>query len=278
MDERMKGEGIDKVGATNQTNPKSKEVVAAFFDFDKTILSTDCAGKEAEEFWDLSFNEKQWWLYIKLTFFALVIFRLYAMHVIIDGEGINKWYYWLCYDGMLYEDLKQNAKRLYQDRLKYKLYPDILKLMSWHHRQGHLVYVVSASPIHLIRPFAEDPRYKDWITGLISTEIDVNEETGRCTGRAKDESVCIGPQKAVIQTQLSKEKNIDLQQSFAYSDHHHDLEFLEAVGTPVVVNPTKQLQDIANQRHWKTMEVTMPITDTTTSKPNRFSVSEKKIR
>jgi HAD superfamily hydrolase (TIGR01490 family) len=247
----------DRSTDDDSTNNNNNNNIAAFFDFDKTILSTDCAGKEAEEFWDKSYAEQQYWLYAKLTFFAVVIFKLYSINLWVDGEGINRWYYYLCYSGMLYKDLQTNAQRLYDARLRHKLYPEILKLMQYHHDQGHLVYVVSASPIHLIRPFVNDPKYKNWITGLVSTEIDVDSTTGRCTGRTKYGHVCIGHEKSVVQKRLGEQMKIDLEKSYAYSDHHHDLEFLECVGHPVVVNPTPQLESVAQQRNWKALQVTM---------------------
>ena len=40
----------------------------------------------------------------------------------------------------------------------------------------------------------------------------------------------------------------------AYSDSHTDLPFLEAVGHPVVVNPDRELRNIAGERGWPILE------------------------
>lgn len=60
--------------------------------------------------------------------------------------------------------------------------------------------------------------------------------------------ICIGAEKERVLQRLVTEHNIDVEKSYAYSDHHHDWEFLDAVvGNPKVVNPTKELKEIANK-------------------------------
>lgn len=49
---------------------------------------------------------------------------------------------------------------------------------------------------------------------------------------------------------FAREMEIDLDHSFAYSDHHADIPLLESVGHPVAINPTKQLAACANERGW----------------------------
>jgi HAD superfamily hydrolase (TIGR01490 family) len=44
--------------------------------------------------------------------------------------------------------------------------------------------------------------------------------------------------------------NINLQDSYAYADSYGDRFFLEAVGRPVAVNPSRRLRNLANQRFW----------------------------
>ena len=45
-------------------------------------------------------------------------------------------------------------------------------------------------------------------------------------------------------------EGLDLAASWAYSDSHTDLPFLDAVGNPVAVNPDRQLRRIAAERGW----------------------------
>ena len=58
-------------------------------------------------------------------------------------------------------------------------------------------------------------------------------------------------EKADALGELAAGEGIDLDASTAYSDSASDLPFLEAVGTPVVVNPDRALRKIAAERGWQ---------------------------
>ncbi len=49
---------------------------------------------------------------------------------------------------------------------------------------------------------------------------------------------------------IAERDNLDLTESWAYSDSATDLPMLEAVGHPVVVNPDRALRRIAQMRGW----------------------------
>jgi phosphoserine phosphatase len=59
-----------------------------------------------------------------------------------------------------------------------------------------------------------------------------------------------GINKANAIKELAKVKAYDLSQSFAYSDSANDLPLLVSVGNPFIVNPNKQLQNIALKNKW----------------------------
>jgi phosphoserine phosphatase len=56
--------------------------------------------------------------------------------------------------------------------------------------------------------------------------------------------------KADAVRELAQTEGFDLDASWAYSDSHTDLPFLEAVGHPMVVNPDRRLRRIAAERGW----------------------------
>lgn len=222
--------------------------VAAFFDFDKTILATDSLSKEALVLWEMSRKQRDWVLYLKLYFVFLFVVPLYQCGL-VGGCSINRIYIGLIYRGLPVQRLHDIAKELYQSRLRHQLYPKMIELVRQHQKLGHLVIVVSASPRHLLLPFYHD--YIDIIHDLETTEVEVND-AGRCTGRCR---VCIGESKARAQERFAANHNINLSQSYAYSDHHHDEKFLEGVGTAIVVNPTPELERIAKKREWSRLDM-----------------------
>jgi hypothetical protein len=52
---------------------------------------------------------------------------------------------------------------------------------------------------------------------------------------------------------FAEEHDIDLEESYAYSDSASDLPMLRAVGHPVVVNPDDELARIAGAENWRVM-------------------------
>jgi HAD superfamily hydrolase (TIGR01490 family) len=220
---------------------------AAFFDFDKTILSTDSQGIEFEGLWNDSWAQGRYRLFCKLTWFALFWCKLYDWGW-IDGVTINRAYISQIYRGMLLQDLEENGRKLYKSVLRQQLFTRMIEKMKNHHAMGHAVIVISATPFHLLQPFVEE--YQDIVEAFLATKIEVD-----VAGRCLEGKVCIGTEKALAQHRFADALGLDLTTSFAYSDHHHDLQFLQQVKYPNVVNPTRQLKQIAKKMDWAILEV-----------------------
>ena len=59
--------------------------------------------------------------------------------------------------------------------------------------------------------------------------------------------------KAQAIRELAKREEIDLAESYAYSDSESDLPMLRAVGHPVAVNPDPALERVAREQGWRVM-------------------------
>ena len=53
--------------------------------------------------------------------------------------------------------------------------------------------------------------------------------------------------------------DIDLSESYAYSDSQTDLPMMEMVGHPVAVNPDKELRKVAEEREWPILEFQLEV-------------------
>ncbi len=120
-------------------------------------------------------------------------------------------------------------------------------LIDLHHAAGRDTYIVSASPVEIVDPFAK----AIGMTGGIGTVAEV--ESGVYTGGLA-EPFCYGRGKADAVRKLASEIGYDLEISYAYTDSVGDLPMLEAVGHPVAVNPDRGLETIATQRGWPIVE------------------------
>jgi HAD superfamily hydrolase (TIGR01490 family) len=59
--------------------------------------------------------------------------------------------------------------------------------------------------------------------------------------------------KAVAIRELAEREQIDLRESYAYSDSESDLPMLRAVGHPVAVNPDTELARVAREEGWEVL-------------------------
>ena len=120
-------------------------------------------------------------------------------------------------------------------------------LIDLHHDAGRDTYIVSASPIEIIKDFS-DAMNMTAALGTVSEIVD-----GVYTGRLA-EPFCYGPGKVIAMEKVARERNYDLSRSYAYTDSISDLPMLEAVGHPVAVNPDRELEAIARMRGWPIIE------------------------
>lgn len=120
-------------------------------------------------------------------------------------------------------------------------------LIDLHDEAGRDTYIVSASPIEIVREFA----HAVGLTGGIGTVSEIAE--GTYTGRLS-EPFCYGKGKATAISKIASERGYDLRLCYAYSDSISDLPMMELVGHPVAVNPDRALESLAYQRGWPIIE------------------------
>ncbi|MDF1595935.1 MAG: HAD-IB family hydrolase [Acidimicrobiia bacterium] len=133
------------------------------------------------------------------------------------------------------------------------VYAEALAIIDEHHRAGRKVVIISSSPEEVVRPLAVYLGVDDVIATRSKSGPD-----GRYTGEL--EFYAYGPGKAEAIREMAERESLNLEDSYAYSDSITDLPMLEAVGHPVVVNPDKELEEIATARDWQVMDFERPVT------------------
>jgi HAD superfamily hydrolase (TIGR01490 family) len=123
------------------------------------------------------------------------------------------------------------------------LLPSAMRKVEQHRKQGHVLAVLSMSPSYITRPVAE----RLGIDDVISTQLEVSG--GQFTGRVVPPA-CFGSGKVHWAEALGRLRNLDLDQSWFYTDSYSDLPMLERVGNRVIVNPDPRLRRAARQRGW----------------------------
>jgi HAD superfamily hydrolase (TIGR01490 family) len=112
-----------------------------------------------------------------------------------------------------------------------------------HRQSGHQLILVSGAPDFLITPLAEMLN----VPTLFAARLECRDAI--YTG-AVIPPLPYGKGKRELIESHAKEKGLDLASSFAYGDSPGDIEILELVGYPVVVNPIRGMARTARDRGW----------------------------
>jgi len=141
------------------------------------------------------------------------------------------------------DDLENLATEVYDRYVSPALWQGTIDIANQHIANGDEVWLVTATPSEM----AEFIAHRLGFTGALGTRAEIVDGvyTGRLIG-----SVLHGREKAKAVRELAAEQSFNLSESFAYSDSHHDIPLLEAVGNPRAINPDTLLQLRALRDHW----------------------------
>jgi len=140
-------------------------------------------------------------------------------------------------------ELETLAADVYDRYVSPALWQGTIEIAHDHLNAGEEVWLITASPSEMADLIAKRLGF----TGALGTVAQV--EDGTYTGQLVG-NLLHGQEKAVAVNALAKSQGIDLKNSYAYSDSHHDIPLLEAVGKPRVINPDTLLQVRALRDHW----------------------------
>lgn len=126
--------------------------------------------------------------------------------------------------------------------------PDMWRVVQAHRDRGHRIIVASSASPFQVNPIAREIAADH----VVCTQFEVEDGvlTGRTVGRPP-----WGPGKAAAVRALAREQDIDLTESFAYSDGNEDVPYLEAVGQPAAVCPQHDLRAEAESRGWPILDL-----------------------
>lgn len=117
--------------------------------------------------------------------------------------------------------------------------------LAQHQQAGHQVALVSGTPEFLIKPLAH---YLD-VSNVLAAQLETNEDGYTC--RVLSPYPYGEGKRRLLQT-FADSHGVDLAQSYAYGDSPGDIQALESVGHPLVVNPIRGMARIARRHRWPT--------------------------
>jgi HAD superfamily hydrolase (TIGR01490 family) len=145
--------------------------------------------------------------------------------------------------GWVERDFEERCRRWVENDILPLIVPGAHSRIARHRADGHVLAILSSSPTYVTRPIAEALGIEE----NMSTQFEVTGGlfTGRLVGPA-----CVGPGKVHWAEDLGARRQLDLGESWFYTDSYTDLPMLERVGNQVVVNPDPRLRRAAKQRGW----------------------------
>ena len=129
-----------------------------------------------------------------------------------------------------------------------RIYPQMLDEVYSHRDEGRSTFIVSAAGQ---RPGRARGDAFSGMEGGVGTSYEVDAD-GNFTGEL-DGPFMYGKGKLEGMRNFAESHDIDLTESWAYSDSASDLPMLRAVGNAVAVNPDTELAEVARAEGWQVM-------------------------
>ena len=148
-------------------------------------------------------------------------------------------------------DAVRQAGKAAAERLEDLVAPYAPALIQEHRDAGRAVVLATTTPHDLIAPLAERLNFDD----VIATRY--AEEAGVYTGKLEGEFVWANGKLASVK-RWAAQHDVDLRESYAYSDSLYDVPLLSAVGHPHAVNPDVRLLAMATVRRWPVLNLDVP--------------------
>jgi fatty acyl-CoA reductase len=231
--------------STGGLKPPTGEQVAAFFDMDGTLLSS---------------NVVETYLWLRLQEMSAAertsqVGRIGArLPGLIRAERTDRSAFLRAiyreYAGARLAGLDEIVDEVLTDHVLARLAPAAVRRVREHRAAGQPTVLITGAIRPLTRPLA--PLFDH----IVAAELGVDDR-GVCTGFL-DTSPLTGESRAAWIRDWARRNDIDLTRSYAYADSHSDLPMLEAVGRPVAVRPDVTLYRHARRHRWEIVDWASP--------------------
>jgi putative phosphoserine phosphatase/1-acylglycerol-3-phosphate O-acyltransferase len=224
----------DKLTREVRQGPSGPKV-GAFFDLDQTLL----AGFSATAF----FRERL--LSGRMSPRELGESLLGALSFAVGRTGFSGFVAatTAAYRGLAESVMEEIGEEVFEKHLAASIYPESRALVRAHQEMGHTVAIISSATRYQAEPLARELG----IEHVLCTELEVQD--GFFTGKVVHPT-CYGEGKAHAAIGLAGSHDVELGESYFYTDSHEDLPLLNVVGRPRPLNPNGRLAQTAKERQW----------------------------
>lgn len=222
---------------------KKNGTAAAFYDLEGTLVSTNLVhtlafyARRQQGVWQTA--KKSVGTLAKLPFFGIT--DLYSRNVFNEV-------FFRSYEGFSQDRLRYFSEELFEEVLKPAIFDGTKELIAQSKKIGQRQIVLTGALDFTIELLVEHLGIDDYTANRLEF---VN---GYATGRVLP-PVMASATKAKWIREYAERENINLSDSYAYSDSISDLPMLSIVGHPVAVNPDFRLKQTALQHDWAILDL-----------------------
>lgn len=220
---------------------------AAFFDLDKTVIAKSSTLAFGRPLYKAGFLNRR-------ALLQAGIGQLVYSMVGADHDQLEKVRQQLTAltTGWDQREIEELVSETVHDIVTPLVYQEALSIIAEHRRAGRRIIVISSSPYEVVKPLAEFLGIEE----VIATRSKIGPD-GKYTGELDFYAYAEGKADAI--RAIAERDGISLPDSYAYSDSMTDRPMLEIVGHPVVVNPDRELRELAEERDWQIMRFANPV-------------------
>jgi HAD superfamily hydrolase (TIGR01490 family) len=220
-----------------------KRLAAAFYDMDGTLVSTNLV----HSFLFMASNEPSIPGSLLKTAKGIAKIPLFAAVDQFSRLAFNELLF-AGYKGAFEDRLHEFAEEHFDKVLKPNIFPGSEDLVKNAKKRGLRQVIVSGSLDFMVAPLARHLGIDDMITNRLEFR------DGIATGKLM-KPIVVGANKARFIQEYAQKWNIDLLESYGFSDSYSDYAMLAVVGRPAVVNPDTKLRRSAEEHNWPILDV-----------------------
>jgi HAD superfamily hydrolase (TIGR01490 family) len=222
---------------------KKNGQAAAFYDLEGTLVSTNLVHTLA------FYARRQQGILktVKKSVGTLAKLPLFGATDLYSRNVFNEFFF-QSYKGESHDRLRYFSEELFEDVLKPAIYPGTLELIAQSKKIGQRQVIISGALDFTIEKLVDYLGIDEYAANRLEF---VN---GYATGRILP-PVMASATKAKWMREYAEKNDINLSESYAYSDSISDLPMLSIVGHPVAVNPDFRLKQTARQHDWAVLDL-----------------------
>ena len=222
---------------------KNNGQAAAFYDLEGTLVSTNLVHTLAF----YSRRQQGFFTTIKKSVGTLAKLPLFGVTDLYSRNVFNEFFF-QSYAGESQDRLRYFSEELFEEVLKPAIFDGTRELIAQSKKIGQKQIVITGALDFTVDRLCEYLGIDEFVSNRLEF---VN---GYATGRILP-PVMASATKAKWMREYAEKNDINLSESYAYSDSISDLPMLSIVGHPVAVNPDFRLKQTATQHDWAILDL-----------------------